>query len=194
MATFTVLYDASVLHPAPLRDLLIRLGQTGLFRARWTDAILDEVFRSILRDRADLKPENLTRTRQLMCGAVRDCLVTGYEPLIQALELPDADDRHVLAAAVRCGAQVIVTNNVKDFPEKALAPLAIEAQVPDEFILYLIDLAPEAVLETITKQAAGLTKRKTTVDELLATLERNGLKKSVAGLRGLPREEEGSGP
>ena len=118
MATFTVVHDASVLYPAPLRDLLIRLGRTGLFRARWTNAILDEVFRSILKDRPDLEPENLARTRQLMCDAVRDCLVTGFEPLIQALALPDADDRHVLAAAVRCGAQVIVTRNVKDCPER----------------------------------------------------------------------------
>jgi predicted nucleic acid-binding protein len=193
VATFTVVYDANVLYPAPLRDLLIRLGQTGLFRARWTDAILDEVFRSILKVRTDLKPENLARTRQMMCEAVRDCLITGYEPLIQALELPDADDRHVLAAAVRCGAQVIVTSNVKDFPEKALTPLAIEAQVPDEFVLNLLDLSPEVVLETIGKQAAGLKKPQTTVDELLGTLEKNGLKKSVAEIRELRRADEGSG-
>lgn len=193
MATFTVVYDANVLYPAPLRDLLIRLGQTDLFRARWTDAILDEVFRSILEDRPDLEPENLARTRQLMCDAVRDCLVTGYEPLIQALELPDGDDRHVLAAAVRCGAQVIVTNNVRDFPESALTPLAIEARIPDEFVLNLLDLCPEVVLETIAKQAAGLKRRQTTVDELLGTLERNGLEKSVAEIRELRRTDEGSG-
>lgn len=193
MATFTVVYDASVLYPAPLRDLLIRLGRTGLFRARWTNAILDEVFRSILKDRPDLEPENLARTRQLMCDAVRDCLVTGFEPLIQALELPDADDRHVLAAAVRCGAQVIVTRNVKDFPKKALAPLAIEAQVPDEFVLNLIDLSPEVVLETITAQAAGLKKRVTTVEELLGTLAKNGLERSAAELRERRGTAEGPG-
>lgn len=193
MASFTVIYDANVLYPAPLRDLLIRLAKTDLVRARWTDEILDEVFRSILKDRTDLKAENLARTRQLMCDAVRDCLVTGYEPLIPALQLPDADDRHVLAAAVRCGAQVIVTNNVKDFPEMRLVPLTIEAQVPDEFVLNLIDLAPEVVLETIAKQAAGLKKQKTTVDELLGTLEKNGLEKSVAEIRELLRADEGSG-
>lgn len=94
---FTALYDANVLHPPGLRDLLIRLGQTGLFRARWTEQILDEMVRSILRRRRDLVEQRLERTRQLMCEAVSDCLVTGYESLIDGLTLPDPDDRHVLA-------------------------------------------------------------------------------------------------
>lgn len=185
MATLTVVYDANVLYPAPLRDLLIRLGKTDLIRARWTDAILDEVFRSILRDRPDLNAEDLVRTRRLMCEAVRDCLVTGYEPSIGAWILPDPDDCHVLAAAVHCGAQVIVTANGRDFPKSVLAPLALEAQHPDEFVLNLIDLAPDMVLNTIEQQASALKRRQTTVDELLETLEKNGLKKSVAEIRGL---------
>lgn len=117
---FTALYDADVLHPPGLRDLLVRLGQTGLFRARWSEQILDEMVASILRRRPDLDPERLARTRQLMCEAVADCLVTGYEPLINGLSLPDPDDRHVLAAAIRCSAQVIVTANLDDFPAAAL--------------------------------------------------------------------------
>lgn len=79
---FTVVYDANVLFPAPLRDLLIRLGQTDVLRARWTDRILDETFGSILRQRPELTPKQLARTRELMCQAVRDCLVTGYETLV----------------------------------------------------------------------------------------------------------------
>jgi len=106
---FIVLYDACVLYPAPLRDLLIRVAKTGVVRARWTDAILDECFRNILEQRPDLKPEALKRTRELMTQAVPDCLVTGFETLIDSLTLPDRDDRHVLAAAIRVGAQAIVT-------------------------------------------------------------------------------------
>ena len=93
---FTVVYDANVLYPAPLRDLLIRLAMTGLFRARWTDDILDEVFRNILEDRPELKPEQLERTRELMNLAVRDALIDGHHPLMAELDLPDPDDRHVL--------------------------------------------------------------------------------------------------
>lgn len=106
---FVVLYDACVLYPAPLRDLLIRLANTGIVRARWSEAILDECFRNIQEQRPELKPEALQRTRELMKKAVVDCMVTGFESLIDGLTLPDPDDRHVLAAAIRVGAQAIVT-------------------------------------------------------------------------------------
>ena len=112
----TAVYDANVLYPAPLRDLFIRLAQAGLVRAKWTDTIHDEWTRNVLKNNPMLSSERLTRTRSLMNEAVRDCLVSGYEVLIDSLSLPDPDDRHVLAAAIRAGAQVIVTYNLKDFP------------------------------------------------------------------------------
>src|SRR5215213_9354771 len=122
---FTVIYDACVLYPAPLRDLLIRLAARGVVHARWTDQILDESFRNILANRPDLLPTALARTRDLMNRALRDVGVTGYEGLIGSLDLPDPNDRHVLAAAIRAGAQVIVTTNLDDFPESSLAPFAV---------------------------------------------------------------------
>ena len=97
---FTVVYDACVLYPAPLRDFLMRLALTDLFRARWSDMIHDEWTRNALAQRPDLKPENLKRTRTLMNAHVRDCLVTDFEHLIASVELPDKDDRHVVAAAM----------------------------------------------------------------------------------------------
>lgn len=117
---FVVVYDASVLYPSVLRDLLIRIAQAGLVQAKWTNEILDETFRSIIRQRPDLDPQRLERTRTLMCAAIRDCLVVDYEPLIDAVELPDIDDRHVLAAAIKARAQIIVTSNLKDFPDSVL--------------------------------------------------------------------------
>src|SRR5262245_16383071 len=128
-------YDANILYPAPLRDLFIRLAQARLVRARWTDTIHDEWFRNVLKDNPQLSPERLARTRTLMNEAVRDCLVTGYEDLIESVTPPDPDDRHVLAAAIRAGAGVIVTYNLADFPAEALARFDIEAQHPDDFLI-----------------------------------------------------------
>lgn len=182
---FTVVYDANVLYPAPLRDLLVRIAMTGLVRARWTDDILDEVFRNIAANRPDLDPSRLTRTRDLMNASVRDVLVDGHRSLIPSLEIPDPDDRHVLAAAIRCGAQCIVTLNLRDFPAAKLEPYCIEAVHPDDFVLDLLDLAPGAVLRVVQEQAAALRSPPTSIEELLEALERNNLRRSVAEARRL---------
>lgn len=180
---FVVLYDANVLYPSTLRDLLIRVAQAGLVQAKWTSQILDEVFRSLLTNRPDLDSQKLARTRELMNKAVRDCLVTGYEPLIDAIELPDPDDRHVLAAAIKGRAQVIVTNNLKDFPASVLENWDMEAKSPDDFILDQVDLGREAVYGAVQRIADSKQKPPTTVSDVLAMLERDGLVESAAALR-----------
>jgi predicted nucleic acid-binding protein len=179
----TVIYDANVLYPAPLRDLLIRLGSARLCRARWTETILDEVFASLVAHRPELSIEALARTRELMCAAVPDCLVLGWEPIVQTLQLPDPDDRHVLAAAIHAGAQVVVTRNLKDFPVKALASFGIEAQHPDEFVLGLVQQRPTDVLEILRQQQNDLRRNPKTIQQLLEIMERQGLVCSVAELR-----------
>ena len=183
MATFTVLYDACVLYPAPLRDFLMQLALGDLFRARWTNDIHEEWIESILKNRSDLKRKQLERTRDLMNAHVLDCLVTGYESLIPGLKLPDPDDRHVLAAAIRTGAAVIVTFNIDDFPSSVLDPLGIEAQHPDEFITHLIDLAPGAVCAAAKRQRASLKKPSKTAEEYLDALARQQLPETVARLQ-----------
>lgn len=182
---FVVIYDACVLYPASLRDLLVRLANTGVVRARWSDVILDECFRSILKQRPDLRPEALQRTRELMKEAVPDCMVTGFEHLIAGLDLPDPDDRHVLAAAIRAGAQTIVTFNLADFPDEKLTIYDVEARHPDEFVLNAIDLAPGIVTTVVSEQAATLKRPPRTVGELLDTFREQGLVRSVAKLREL---------
>lgn len=180
---FVVLYDANVLYPSTLRDLLIRVGQAELVHARWTDDILDEVFRNLIVNRPDLDTQRLARTRKLMNRAVRDSLVTGYEPLIDALELPDPDDRHVLAAAIKARAQVIVTNNLKHFPPAALEPWDMEAKSPDDFILDQIDLSREAVYAAVQRIADSRERPPASFADVLAMLERDGLVESSAALR-----------
>ncbi|MGB8931139.1 MAG: PIN domain-containing protein [Anaeromyxobacteraceae bacterium] len=181
---FVVVYDACVLYPAALRDLLVRLAASGLYQTRWTARILDECFESIVEARPELAGK-LDRTRSLMEAAIPAAMVTGYEPLVPTVTLPDEDDRHVLAAAIRCGAQVIVTTNLRDFPTEALAPWEVEAQHPDAFVLHLLSLDPGAVVRAVTAQAAGLKAPPVTVAELLSILEARGLVQAVGQLRRL---------
>jgi hypothetical protein len=183
VAPFTALYDACVLYPAPLRDLLMRLALTDLFRARWTDAIHEEWIRNVLSDRPDLPRPQLERTRDLMNAHVRDCLVTGYEDLIEAVTLPDPDDRHILAAAIRGRADVIVTLNLSDFPAGILHSYGIEAQHPDQFVTHLLDLAPTAVYRAVKRQREALKNPPLSAEDLLKTLEKQQLVQTVAHLR-----------
>jgi hypothetical protein len=156
-SNFAVVYDACVLYPAPLRDLLMHLALSDLYRARWSDLIHDEWTRNLLANRPDLNQDQLDRTRALMNAHVRDSLVDGFDYLIPVIDLPDADDRHVVAAAIHSGASLIVTFNLKDFPSASLQRYDIVAQHPDAFIVDLLDLQPAAVLEAVdTLLAQGL--------------------------------------
>jgi predicted nucleic acid-binding protein len=182
---FTAFYDASVLYPSELRNLLMHLALTGLFLAKWSASVHEEWIRALLRRRPDLSREKLERTRMLMDKHAADALVTGYEELIERLRLPDADDRHVLAAAIRGRADVIVTCNLRDFPADALKPYGIEAQHPDEFILNLLDLAPGVVVGAARDHLGSLKNPPKIVEEYLDTLEAQGLTRSVSVLREL---------
>jgi predicted nucleic acid-binding protein len=139
VATLTALFDACVLYPQTLRDLLLNLARTDLFRARWTDLINEEWTRKLLEKNPE-KADRVARTLALVNQSVEDCLISGYEEVIQTLQLPDPDDRHVLAAAIVGQADLIITLNLDDFPPEQLEPFGIEAQHPDTFVAYLVGL------------------------------------------------------
>jgi len=183
MAQPTAFLDANVLYRAALRDFLMHLAQNAMFRARWTNLVHEEWISSLLKKRPDLNRGQLERTRMLMDNAVRGCLVEGYEELIPALTLPDPNDRHILAAAIRCRADVIVTSNLQDFPASELGKYRIRAQHPDEFILGLMERDLDLVVKTAREQRADLTRPPKTVDEFLESLERDGLVQVVAELK-----------
>ena len=157
----------------------------GFFRARWTNEIHEEWIRSVLENRSDLTRERLERTRDLMNEHIFDSLVKDYTDLIPSLELPDANDRHVVAAAIRGRADVIVTFNLKDFPSSALSPYNIEPQHPDIFLQHLLDLNEGLVCATIRQQRLDLKKPPKPIEDVLNTFEEQGLKQSVSRLRGL---------
>lgn len=179
---FVVVYDANVLYPNTLRDLLIRIAQAGLVQAKWSAAILDEVDGALRRRRPDISEEKRVRLRALMNDAVADCLVTGFEPLVPVLELPDAEDRHVLAAANRAKAQLIV-DNLEDFPSSYLADWDIEAKSADDFIVDQIHLNRQVVYAAVQRIADSRHHPPETAEDVLQQLERSGLPQGVAILR-----------
>jgi hypothetical protein len=182
MSSYTAILDANVLYPAPMRDVLIEIAVTDLFKAKWSEDIHREWIDSLLRNEPHRDRAALERTRDLMNRAVRDCLVTGYEPLIQSIALPDADDRHVLAAAIVGRCDMIVTQNLKHFPEAALAPYGIEARHPDEFLCDQFDLAPSVVCEAVRKLRGRLKNPPFSVDDYLGVMRRQGLVGTAAEL------------
>jgi len=182
-SSYTVVLDACVLYPAPLRDLLIELAASGLYRAKWTDKIHDEWTRNVLKDRTDLKPEQLARTRALMDAAVLSAKVIGYEGLIPSIMLPDEGDRHVVAAAIRAGADAIITFNIRDLPYASLSAYDIDAQHPDDFLLHQFGLDEPLVVVAAQRCRARLKNPPVTAEDYLDTLERQSLPRTVAALR-----------
>lgn len=183
-ARYTAILDACVLYPASLRDLLLSLARDGLYHARWSARIEDEWVRNLLRQRPELAEVALRRTCMLMAQAVPDSLVTGCDAIIESLpELPDANDRHVLAAAVCGHADAIVTFNLTDFPAAALAPFGIEAQHPDEFLLNQLDLNAIAALKSVKAMRTRWRKPAVSAVELAATIEKLNLPLTAARLR-----------
>ena len=185
MSHFIAVLDANVLHNYPLTSLLMELADARLFRPAWSEEIHVEWIRSVLSARPDITPEQLEKRRAAMDAALPDACVTGFHPLIPALQLPDADDRHVLAAAIRAKAQVIVTFNERDFPEDVLAGFEITPQHPDTFLRHLVDLAPAMVRGRIERMLAAWSHPPTEPDTFIGHLERCGLPETAAALRDL---------
>lgn len=183
MSNYTAFLDACVIYPAPVRDLLLQLAVTDIYKARWSADVHREWIDNLLENEPHRQRADLERTRDLMDKATRDALVTGYEGIISSLTLPDPDDRHVLAAAIVGGCDVIVTANLKDFPDAELAHYEIDAQHPDEFLCHHLNLAQGLFCGCVHKVRHRLTKPPYTVEEYLATLTRCGLVATAAELR-----------
>ncbi len=183
MARPTALLDANVLYPAGLRDLLLRLADRHLYAPLWSADIHAEWMRSLLADRPDIEAGVLDRTRAVMDGHFPDAVVTGHEAVAATLVLPDPDDRHVLAAAIHGGADIIVTRNLRDFPVGHVAAHGLVAQHPDTFVAELFEADPEAVLAAVRGHRAALRRPPRSADDYLAALERLGLGRTLSLLQ-----------
>lgn len=181
MSAPAVLLDACTLYPAALRDVLMRLALHGLIAARWTDAIHDEWIEAVLRDRPDLTRARLQRTRDLMDLHAEGSLVTCYERRIKDLELPDVNDRHVLAAAIEGEAEVILTWNLRDFPGPTLASHGLRAATPDDLLTELIKGHRMEMIGILREARLSLKQPPLTAAEYLTTLQLQGLT-SACGL------------
>ena len=174
--------DACVLYPPALRDLFMWLAAGIVYQPRWTADIHAEWMRNVLADSPAVTRQQLERTRSLMDGINDESLVTGYEARIPALTLPDANDRHVLAAAIEAEASVIVTFNLKDFPATRLKAYGVRAMHPDEYLTALFDDAPQLFLMAVRDHRASLLRPPKTAEEYIETLKINKLPKMALRL------------
>ena len=184
MSRITAILDANVLYPAPLRDLLLQLAVSDLYRARWTGDIHSEWIEALLRREPTRERTALERTRDLMDLATRDSLIDDYRGLIPSLALPDAGDRHVLAAAIVGRCDCIVTKNLAHFPLKSLEPFGIDVQHPDQFLLDLLNRAPGLFCASARTVRARLKNPPYEAEAYLATLKQVGLVATAGELRG----------
>lgn len=175
-----VILDACTLYPAALRDVLMRLSLHGMIRARWTNAIHNEWIAAVLRDRPDLTSERLQRTRELMDLHAEGCLVTGYEKRIKDIRLPDRDDRHVLAAAIEAEADMILTWNLRDFPDATLTSHGLTAITPDDLLAGLLENHRDKLIVVLREARLSLKQPPRTAIEYLATLRKQGLARTCA--------------
>ncbi len=176
---FVVVLDANVLFPFRIRDVLFTFAQEGLFRARITDEILDEWTRNLIRLKPHLEA-SVRQQEQAIREHFEECFVDGYRPLVDGLDLPDPDDRHVLAAAIRSSAQVIVTENHRDFPAEKIAPYDVETLSADDMLANTYALFRQGGARALRKVRQRYDNPPMTASEFLLDLTKNGLSKLAA--------------
>ena len=173
--------DANVLYPFAVRDALLRFAEAGLYRAHWSAEILDEWTQNLLRRRPELE-DSVRSQLDAIKRAFPEALVEGHENLIPALRLPDDEDRHVLAAAIRADAQIIVTENIADFPPERLAPNNIDALAADRFLSTTFENYPSQAMAALGEMRRAYDRPKMDPGEFILHLKRNGLVELAAML------------
>lgn len=177
IANKKAILDACVLYPAPVRDILLNVAEQELFQPKWSKKIEDEWLRNLLVNRPDLKKERLEKTIKAMNKAFPKALVHSFEELIEGIKIPDLDDRHVVAAAIKSKSEFIITFNLKDFPNNYINQFDIEALNPDTFLCNLFAEDESKIRQAFSNQLDSLRNPPKTKEELIATLTKCKLTK-----------------
>lgn len=167
--------DACILYPFHLRNVLIQVAVDRLVEARWTDAIHDEWIRNLAARAPAIQAERLQNTRRLMNEALPTATVSGYQRHIPRVNLPDPDDRHVVAAGIAAGASVILTLNIRHFPATELKRFGLRRQTPDVFLSALYDEAPDLMIGSLANARRNLTKSGVSASDFIGILAGQGL-------------------
>jgi hypothetical protein len=164
------IYDACILYPFHLRNVVVQGAVDGLVDARWTDAIHDEWTRNLVANTSGLSIERLEVTKRLMNAALPDATVAGYEKHIRAINLPDPDDRHVAAAAIEAGASMIVTWNLRDFPVVELKKHGLMRLSPDALLVGLYEQAPDMTVASLAHARRNLSQSRVSALDFIGIL------------------------
>lgn len=180
---FTCVLDTNVIYPIDIRDLLFWFAQYDLFTPKWSKHIFDEWI-AVMQRKKIADPE-IKRRVNFPSRAFPDAMVENYHSLIETLTLPDEKDRHVLAAAIKTNANIIVTNNLKDFPNEYLCTFGLSAKSPDDFATDIIDLNQDQAVEAFRKLVINRTNPDMDEYQILDRLRACGLTQSADYLHSL---------
>lgn len=174
---FICVLDTNVIYPIEIRDILLWFAHHDLYTPKWSQHIFDE-WENVMRKKG-LSETEISKRTQTVQKAFPDALVENYESLIQGLTLPDAKDRHVLAAAIKTNGNIIVTNNLKHFPEDYLSSFGLMARTADDFVTDLIDLNPQKAVKAFLEMVSHKRNPPLTELQVLDRLRARGLKQSA---------------
>lgn len=180
---FTGVLDACILRSRLIRGLFVQLAIHEMFEAKWSDDIREEVVHGLAQSLPGLQKRNLLKTWTRMETALPNARVIDYDHLVPRLWLPDPSDRHVLAAAIKANAGVIVTANLKHFPSRVLAAHNIIAVNQDKFLMLLLDINFYGVCHSIRTQREDLWGYHDNVEQFLIRMKGAGLPMTVARLK-----------
>ena len=180
---FIAVLDTNVIYPVIIRDILFWFAHYDLYTPKWSEHIFDE-WKKVMKQKGVSEEEANKRIAKANI-AFPDALVQNYKGLIEHLRLPDADDRHVLAAAIKTNASIIVTNNIKDFPEEYLQSFGLNAKTADDFLTDIIDLNHEQTIAAFKEMVLNKKNPKQDAFEVLNQLRNAGLRDTANFLHAL---------
>lgn len=180
---FTAVLDTNIIYPVIIRDILFWFAHYDLYTPKWSENIFDE-WKKVMMEKG-ISSDDADKRISKANIAFPDALVQNYQGLIDKLDLPDKDDRHVLAAAIKTNANIIVTNNLKDFPEEYLQSFSLSAKSADDFLTDIIDLNQEQAVASFREMVLNKKNPKQDEFDVLKQLRNAGLKDTADYLHAL---------